>query len=132
MTNGVALTETDLADVTSANATAASGWFFRLGANEKVLAAGNVFNMIAYFSTFTPTSTATCETGFGTAKLYAVQVKTGYAAIDFTTGDALASTDSSKTRSKTIGGGDAPKARIDLSPPPPPDHKPPSPAPPGT
>ena len=117
MTNGVALTETDLADVTSANATAASGWFFRLGANEKVLAAGNVFNMIAYFSTFTPTSTATCETGFGTAKLYAVQTQTGYAAVDFTTGDALVSTDSSKTRPKTIGGGIASMPVIVITPP---------------
>ncbi len=124
MGNGATLTETDLSDVTGAPATAASGWFFRLGANEKVLAAGNVFNMIAYFSTFTPTSTATCETGFGTAKLYAVQVKTGYAAIDFTTGDALASTDSSKTRSKTIGGGIASMPVIVLSPPSTADQKP--------
>src|SRR3989442_2392623 len=121
MTNGATLTETDLADVTGANATAASGWFFRLGANEKVLAAGNVFNMIAYFSTFTPTSTATCETGFGTAKLYAVQTQTGYPAVDFTTGDALVSTDSSKTRPKTIGGGVAPTPGTLTSPPAPPD-----------
>src|SRR2546428_12843419 len=118
MTNGVALTETDLADVTSANATAASGWFFRLGANEKVLAAGNVFNMIAYFSTFTPTSTAPCETGFGTAKLYAVQTQTGYAAVDFTTGNALTSPDSSQTRAQTIGGGGAAASVIVAHPPP--------------
>src|SRR2546422_9946141 len=90
---------------------------FRSGSNEKVLATGNVFNMIAYFSTFTPTSTATCETGFGTAKLYAVQAQTGYAAVDFATGDALASTDSSKTRSKTIGGGIASMPVIVITPP---------------
>jgi len=117
MTNGATLTETDLADVTGANATAASGWFFRLGPGEKVLAAGNVFNMIAYFSTFTPTSTATCETGFGTAKLYGVQAQTGYAAVDFTTGVALVSTDATKTRSKTIGGGIASMPVIVITPP---------------
>src|SRR5438046_9653562 len=118
MTNGATLTETNLADVTSANATAASGWFVRLGANEKVLAAGDVFNMIAYFSTFTPTSTATCETGFGTAKLYAAQAQTGYAAVDFTTGVALVSTDATKTRSKTIGRGIASIPVIRIHPPP--------------
>jgi len=124
MANGVVLTEANLADVTGVNATATQGWFFRLGANEKVLAAGNVFNMIAYFSTFTPTTTATCETGFGTAKLYAVQVKTGYAAVDFTTGDALTSTDATKTRSKTIGGGIASMPVIVLTPPSTADQKP--------
>ena len=117
MTNGATLTEDNLADVTSANATPASGWFVRLGPNEKVLAAGNVFNMVALFSTFTPLSTATCESGGGTAKLYAVQVKTGYAAVDFSTGVALASTDATKTRSKTIGGGIASMPVIVLTPP---------------
>ncbi len=117
MTNGATLTEDNLADVTSANATPASGWFVRLGPNEKVLAAGNVFNMVALFSTFTPLSTATCESGGGTAKLYAVQVKTGYAAVDYSTGAALVSTDATKTRSKTIGGGIASMPVIVLTPP---------------
>jgi type IV pilus assembly protein PilY1 len=124
MTNGAVLTEDNLADVTSANATAASGWFVRLAPNEKVLAAGNVFNMVALFSTFTPLSTATCESGGGTAKLYAVQVKTGYAAVDFTDGSALVSTDSTKTRSKTIGGGIASMPVIVLTPPATSDQKP--------
>src|SRR5439155_20881722 len=105
MTNGSALTESSLADVTSSNGSSASGWFFRLGSNEKVLATANVFNMNVLFSSFTPTTTTTCESGGGTAKLYSVQVLTGYAAIDFVTGLALDTTDSSATRSATIGGG---------------------------
>ena len=117
MANGAVLTETDLVDVTSASLTAASGWFFRLAANEKVLAAANVFNMVAYFSTFTPLTTASCDSGGGTAKLYAVQVQTGYAAINFATGDALTSTGSSQTRSMTIGQGIASMPVIVLTPP---------------
>ena len=117
MTNNSALTETNLADVTGSDATASAGWFFRLASNEKVLAAANVFNNVVFFSTFTPLSTATCESGGGTAKLYSVQVQTGYAAVDFSTGEALTSTDSSKTRSKTIGGGIATMPVIVLTPP---------------
>src|SRR5207244_12933179 len=79
---------------------------------------------IAHLTTSTPPSTATCQTGFGTAKLYAVQAQTGYAAVDFATGDALASTDSSKTRSKTIGGGIASMPVIVITPPATSDSKP--------
>jgi Tfp pilus tip-associated adhesin PilY1 len=92
-------------DVTSANATAVQGWFITLGTDEKVLAAADVFNKIAFFSTFTPAKVVQCGSGGGTAKLYAIQALTGYAAIDWTTGDALASSDSSKTRFKAIGSG---------------------------
>jgi type IV pilus assembly protein PilY1 len=105
MTNGTPLTEANLVNVTSANLTATQGWYFLLGADEKVLASADVFNKVAFFSTFTPTSTAACASGGGTAKLYAVQTATGYAAVDFTLGVALASTDASATRSKTIGTG---------------------------
>ena len=51
-----------------------------MGTNEKVFAAANVFNMDVLFSGFTPTTTVTCTSGGGTAKLYAVQMQSGYAA----------------------------------------------------
>jgi type IV pilus assembly protein PilY1 len=117
MANGAALTESSLADVTSSNATMESGWFFRLGGNEKVLATANVFNMNVLFSTFTPTITVACESGGGAAKLYSVQVLTGYAGVDFTTGTELTTTDSSATRGRTIGAGIASMPVIVISPP---------------
>jgi len=70
-----------------------------------VLDPANVFNMDVLFSGFTPTSTVTCTSGGGTAKLYSIQMATGYAAIDFATGTALSTTDASVTRSTTIGQG---------------------------
>jgi hypothetical protein len=99
------LTESSLSNVTSADATASQGWYFTLASNEKVLAAADVFNRVVFFSTFTPTSVVACDTGGGTAKLYAVQMLTGYGAIDFATGYALTSTSSSQARSTTIGTG---------------------------
>jgi type IV pilus assembly protein PilY1 len=105
MANGDALDETDLVDVTSANPVATQGWFFRLPSNEKVLAASNVFNKVVFFSTFTPTSVVACGSGGGAAKLYAIQMDTGFGAVDFNTGDAFATSDSSRARSVTIGSG---------------------------
>ena len=118
MANGSTLTESNLADVTTSNGvTSTQGWFFQLGANEKVLAASNVFNMSVFFSGFTPTSIVTCTSGGGTAKLYAVQVDSGYAAIDFATGAALTSSNASNARSTTIGSGIASMPVIVLTPP---------------
>jgi type IV pilus assembly protein PilY1 len=106
MTNGAALTEANLVDLTSTNATATQGWLVQLGTNEKVLASADVFSKIVYFSSFTPTSTLVCGSGGGTAKLYAVQMVTGYAALDWAHGASLLTlTDASQTRSTTIGTG---------------------------
>jgi type IV pilus assembly protein PilY1 len=106
MTNGTALTESNLVDVTSANATATQGWYVRLGANEKVLASADVFNKVVFFSSFTPASVTVCGSGGGTAKLYAVQMITGYAALDWANGAGLLTTTSaSDVRAKTIGAG---------------------------
>ncbi len=117
MTNASSLSESDLFDVTSTNGSAAGGWFFRLGSNEKVLDPANVFNADVLFSSFTPTSVVTCTSGGGTAKLYSVQMTSGYAAIDFSTGTALTSTDSSATRSTTIGQGIASMPVVIVTPP---------------
>ena len=118
MTNGSTLTESNLANVTSTNGTASGGWFFQMGTNEKVFAAANVFNMDVLFSGFTPTTTVTCTSGGGTAKLYAVQMQTGYAAINFSTGTALTNTDATVARSTTIGSGIASMPVIIVTPPP--------------
>ncbi|MFI5341460.1 MAG: hypothetical protein ACHQ7N_16685, partial [Candidatus Methylomirabilales bacterium] len=95
-----------LVNVTSNNGTPIQGWYMKLGTNEKVLSTANAFNNIVYFSTFTPASTTTCGSGGGNANLYAVQMVTGYAAIDWSYGAALlTTTDASVTRSKNIGTG---------------------------
>jgi type IV pilus assembly protein PilY1 len=112
------LTESNLADVTSSNNSASNGWFFHLGTNEKVLAPANVFNQAVLFSGFTPTSTVTCTSGGGTAKLYSVQMLTGYAAMNFSTGEALTTTDATVTRSTTIGSGIASMPVVIVTPPP--------------
>jgi len=104
MTNGSALTESNLLDVTSSNGTATQGWYVRVGANEKVLASAEVFNKIVYFSSFTPATTSVCGSG-GAAKLYAIQMLTGYAAIDWSSGAALATSSATLARAKTIGTG---------------------------
>jgi type IV pilus assembly protein PilY1 len=105
MTNGTALTESNLVDITSANNTAPQGWYIRLGANEKILASADVFNKVVFFSSFTPVSSTICGSN-GDAKLYAVQMSTGYAALDWANGAALLTTSSaSNVRAKTIGTG---------------------------
>ena len=105
MTNGTALTESNLVDVTSANNTAPQGWYIRLGTNEKILASADVFNKVVFFSSFTPVSTTICGST-GDAKLYAVQMSTGYAALDWANGGALLTTSSATdVRAKTIGTG---------------------------
>ena len=109
MANDSVLTEKALEDVTSVNKTAVQGWFFRLTPDEKVLSTADIFNKIVFFSSFTPTNVVQCGSGGGNAKLYAVQALTGYAAIDWNTGTALASSDSKKVRSKAIGSGIASK-----------------------
>jgi hypothetical protein len=118
MTNGSPLTESNLADVSSTNASAAGGWFFQLGTNEKALASPNVFNMKVLFSGFTPTTTVTCTNGGGTAKLYAVQMQSGYAAINFSDGSALTAADASSTRAMTVGSGIASMPVVIVTPPP--------------
>ncbi|HWU39231.1 MAG TPA: PilC/PilY family type IV pilus protein, partial [Candidatus Acidoferrum sp.] len=103
MNNGSPITEASLVNVTSTNGTPTQGWYITLGTNEKVLSTANVFNYIVYFSSFTPTSVATCGFGGGTAKLYAIQEVTGYAALDWNnSGTPLTTTDASVTRSKNI------------------------------
>ena len=118
MTNGSALTESVLADVTTADgANAPGGWFIQLASTEKVLAAANVFNNSVLFTTFTPTSTVTCTSGGGTAKLYAMSMTSGYASINFATGASVTTTSASVARSSQIGTGIASMPVIVVTPP---------------
>ena len=59
----------------------------------------------------------TCTSGGGSARLYSVQMTTGYAAIDFGTGAALSSTGASATRSIDIGQGIASMPVVIVTPP---------------
>lgn len=116
MANGNVLTGASLVDVSSgsADASAGQGWFFRLGSGEKVWAAADVFNGIVFFSTFTPTTTA-CTGGGGNARLYEIQMLTGYAALDWATGQPLTATDGSKARSTVIGTGIASRPIMEIN-----------------
>jgi Tfp pilus tip-associated adhesin PilY1 len=103
---GATLTESDLVDATTTSE-ATRGWYYSLASNEKVLAAADVFNKIVFFSSFTPTTVNACTGGGGTAKLYSIQMKTGYAAVDFTSASLplLTTSNSTLARSKVVGTG---------------------------
>jgi type IV pilus assembly protein PilY1 len=103
MTNGSALTESSLANVTSTNTSPTGGWFITLGSTEKVWSAADIFNKIVFFTSFTPSGDA-CGAG-GDARLYEIQMTSGYAALDWTTGLPLTSSDSSRPRAQVIGAG---------------------------
>jgi len=108
MTNGTAWTESSLADATAGepDLSVKKGWYVPLASTEKVLAAPDIFNKIVYFTSFTPTTTAVCGSGGGTAKLYAIQMVSGFAAIDWATDNVLGSSATASTaRGQTIGQG---------------------------
>jgi type IV pilus assembly protein PilY1 len=105
MANGSPLTESNLVDVTSTSTSAPDGWFFRLASNEKVLASVNIFNKVVFFSSFTPTSIVACGSGGGAAKLYAIQMDTGFGAMNFATGEVLGTSDASVARGTSTGAG---------------------------
>ncbi|NIO10262.1 MAG: hypothetical protein GTO40_20560 [Deltaproteobacteria bacterium] len=119
MTNGGTLTESNLQQIdssVSSVSTSIQGWYFTLAANEKVLAQADTFNNTVFFTTFTPESTATCGGGGGTARLYAVTLTSGMAAMDFDTGDALANTSGSVLKSTVIGTGIPSKPAVMIDP----------------
>ncbi len=113
------LTESALLEIdatVSTVSTSVQGWYFTLSADEKVLAQADTFNNTVFFTTFTPASVAVCGGGGGTAKLYAVQLTSGMAAMDFSTGDALASTSGSVLKSTVIGSGIPSKPAVMIDP----------------
>ena len=76
--------------MSTGSGTITQGWYVTLASNEKVLASSDVFNSMVLFTTFTPVTAAVCGTGGGDAKLYAINMTTGDAALDLTTGAVLA------------------------------------------
>jgi type IV pilus assembly protein PilY1 len=110
MANGSHLTEASLTNVTSSATVPTQGWYFTLSANEKILSQADIFNKVVFFSSFTPAATTSCGSGGGDAKLYAIQMATGYAAVNWSTNLPYSTSTSggssaSNTRSKTIGTG---------------------------
>ena len=115
MTNGSTLTESALTDVTSGSGTVTQGWYVVLNNNEKVLAAADVFNGAAFFTTYTPTTTVTCSSGNGAAKLYSVNLSTGDAALNLADGTAATPGQSALSLAKTIGTGIPSRPDVTLS-----------------
>lgn len=116
MTNGSALTESSLTDLTSGTGTVTQGWFIRLGSKEKVLASADVFNKIVLYTTFTPTSVVSCGSGGGDAKLYAVNMTAGDAALNLSTGQPASPGQSASALAKAIGSGIPSKPIIIINP----------------
>ncbi len=86
---------------------ASNGWYIKLDQNsgEKVLSAPLVYNKVAYFTTFAPGTTVTtdaCQPNLGTARMYAVNYKTGEAVMNYDT-----SNDSTITTNKRAQSGGA-------------------------
>jgi type IV pilus assembly protein PilY1 len=105
MTNGSTLTESSLTNLTSGSGSVTQGWYIVLNSNEKVLAAADVFNSAVLFTTFTPIIAAVCGSGGGDAKLYAVNMTTGDAAFNLSTGATLPSGQAALAAAKSIGSG---------------------------
>ncbi len=105
MTNASALTESSLVNRTNNTGTVTQGWYVVLASTEKVLAAADVFNKNVLFTTFTPTTSVTCGAGGGTAKLYAINMLNGDAAVNLANGAVLDPGQSASAYAKSIGTG---------------------------
>jgi len=123
MTNANTLTESDLLEIDSNDTTVSTsiqGWYFTLASDEKVLAAADTFNSTVFFTTFTPDSGSAdvCGSGGGTAKLYAVKMQSGFAALDFTSTDneALTANYVGTSRWTKIGDGIPSKPAVMINP----------------
>ena len=105
MTQGSYFQDSSLTNFTSGAGTVTQGYYIALGANEKVLSSADAFASIVFFTTFTPTTATVCGGGGGDAKLYAVNLTTGDAAIDLTTGGVLPAGTTAVAAAKNIGTG---------------------------
>ena len=105
MTQGSYFQESSLTNMTSGTGSVTQGFYIALGANEKVLSSVDAFASVVFFTTFTPTTAVMCGGGGGDAKLYAVNLTTGDAALDLTTGGVLPSGTAVAAAAKNIGTG---------------------------
>jgi type IV pilus assembly protein PilY1 len=115
MANGSTLTESSLTNLGSGTGTISQGWYVPLNSNEKILASADVFNSIVLFTSFTPATAAVCGGGGGDAKLYAINMTTGDAALNLTTGAVAVAGTAALTMAKTIGSGIPSKPIIIMS-----------------
>lgn len=105
MTNGTALTEASLTNLSSGTGTITNGWYIPLATSEKILATAEIFSGVVLFTSFTPTTTVTCSSGGGNAKLYSANMTTGDAAINLTTAAALTPGSAVTANAKSVGTG---------------------------
>jgi type IV pilus assembly protein PilY1 len=105
MTQGSYFQESSLTNLTSGSGTVTQGYYIALSANEKVLSSADAFASVVFFTTFTPTTATVCGGGGGDAKLYAVNLTTGDAALDLTTGGVLPAGTAAAAAAKGIGTG---------------------------
>ena len=104
MTNGTALNESNLVNSTAGTAIS-QGWYLLMRSNEKVLSAATAFNDVVFFSTYTSSTVTVCENPTGTGALWAVNMLTGRAGVDFGTHQYITNPTAGQTRYKDIGGG---------------------------
>jgi len=116
MTNGSALTEASIMNVTGGSGTPTQGWYVVLNSNEKVISSADVFNNSVFFTSFTPNSTISCTNIGGIAKLYAVNLTTGDASVNLTNGETLSSGQSALVNAKNIGTGIPSKPSVVITP----------------
>jgi type IV pilus assembly protein PilY1 len=114
MTQGSYFQESSLTDVTAGTGTVTQGYYIRLGVNasgtvvnpsEKILSAVDAFAGVVFFTTFTPTTVTVCGGGGGDARLYAVNLTTGDAALNLTTGGVLPAGTAAVSAARGIGTG---------------------------
>jgi type IV pilus assembly protein PilY1 len=115
MTNGSTLTESNLVNTSSGTGSVTQGWYVTLASNEKVMASADAFASIVLFTSFTPTTAAVCGGGGGDAKLYSINMTTGDAALNLTSGAVLAAGQAVLAMAKTIGTGIPSKPIVILS-----------------
>jgi type IV pilus assembly protein PilY1 len=105
MTQGSYFQESSLTNMTSGSGSVSQGYYIALSANEKVLSSADAFASVVFFTTFTPTTATVCGGGGGDAKLYAVNLTTGDAALDLTTGGVLPAGTAAAAAARNIGTG---------------------------
>ncbi|HEX2227900.1 MAG TPA: PilC/PilY family type IV pilus protein [Candidatus Binatia bacterium] len=105
MTQDSYFQESSLTNTTSGSGNVNQGFYIALSANEKVLSSADAFASVVFFTTFTPTTATVCGGGGGDAKLYAVNLTTGDAALDLTTGGVLPSGTAAAAAARNIGTG---------------------------
>jgi type IV pilus assembly protein PilY1 len=105
MTQGSYFQESSLSNMTSGIGAVSQGYYIALSSDEKVLSSADAFASVVFFTTFTPTTATVCGGGGGNAKLYAINLTTGDAALDLTTGGVLPAGTAAAAAFRNIGTG---------------------------